>query len=406
MSSFRKKIGTKTLAHLGEGFPIDEKALGATIGSVPKPAIPSEEDGDGDGFRTGPDGKDNIPVTKPIKQAIKDMWSDKSQKALEADEQRAAKVAEILKKRSPKHTVKEMHDILVNAKMRPDIINARKETTEWAKSIFEIDGIGNNGEYKVRLFDGTTGVNIVGRKRSIPSAHNEEPYSHIRISGEILDKDNKSVGFFERHIYLDEDNSKKKPYAYHEILRLKEDTRGQGIGADFTMASEAMYAKLGIDSIHLNAGLSDGGYTWLRAGYGFKSDKERVKVAKVLEERYKEMLKDAGSKEKLVAGGFTSSVGRHFSDDESTRAGVKMPEPMFESMEDLDKFLKMLGQLKGNEVGSKNELHPSGLALFGDFSKRILRGMNFDVKKDVRTPSSSEKSLITFSGLDKLFTRV
>lgn len=406
MSSFRKQIGTETLARLGGGLPIGEKALGPTLGNAPKPTVVSEEDGDGDGFRTGPDGKDNIPVTKPVTQVIKDLWSDKRKKSLEADEKRAVKVAGILKNRSPKHGVKEMRDILVNAKMRPDVINARKEATDWAKSIFEVDGIGNNGEYKIRLFDGTTGVNIVGRKRSVPSAHNEEPYLHIRVSGEVLDKDNKSVGFFERHIYLDEDNSKKKPYAYHEILRLQESARGQGIGADFTMSSESMYSKLGVDSIHLNAGLSDGGYTWLRAGYGFKSDKERVKVAKVLEERYQEMLKDAGSKEKLIAGGFFSSVGRHFSDDESTRNGVKMPEPMFESMEDLDKFLKMLGQIKGNAVGSENEFPPAGLALFGDFSKRILRGMNFDVTKKVDVSSGGQKSLIIISGLDNLFTRV
>ena len=52
MSSFRKQIGTETLARLGGGLPIGEKALGPTLGNAPKPTVVSEEDGDGDGFRT------------------------------------------------------------------------------------------------------------------------------------------------------------------------------------------------------------------------------------------------------------------------------------------------------------------------------------------------------------------
>lgn len=44
------------------------KILGRSIGSVGKP---SEVDGDGDGFRTGPDGEDNIPAPKAVVDAAR-----------------------------------------------------------------------------------------------------------------------------------------------------------------------------------------------------------------------------------------------------------------------------------------------------------------------------------------------
>jgi hypothetical protein len=407
MNLFRQKVGEETLARLGGGLPMSEKSLGETIGQASSAVNPSEEDGDGDGFRTGRDGKDNIPVTKPVKDAIKEIWSDKKQKALEADEKRIIAVAKRFKDRKPTQSVRDINRLLVSARMREDIVDARKDARKWAKSIFEMDGLGENGEYKVRLYKGNTGVNIVGRKRDMPAVTEkmEEPYPHIRISGEILDKDNNPVGFFERHIYLDANNTKNKPHVTHEILRIKDEYKGKGIGSDFTLATELMYSKMGIDSIHLNAGLSDGGYTWLRAGYGFKDDKQRVKLAKQIEQRYQEMLKDAGSKEKLVAGGFMTAVGRHFGDSSNVGEATKMPEPFLESMEELDKFLKILGQLKKYEFDSPEAVPPASLTLFGDFSKRILRATNFDVTKPVRSFPDGQKSIKIY-GFDKLFTRV
>lgn len=402
MGIFRNKTGQNR--GLPE-TPAYEKALGPKISARPR-ATPSNIDGDGDGFVSGPDGRDNIPApVAQVAETAKSVWDNAREKQLKQDEERVKKVAERLQKRTPKYDIPKIKSLITGARNREDAIAARKMTEEWAKSIFEMDNIGENGEYKVRLFRGSTGVNIMGRRRSVLAAHDEDPYLHVRISGRILDKDGKSVGQFERHVYLDDYNSKKKPHVYHEILRLDESARGKGIGSDFTIGTENMYAKLGIDSIYLNAGLSDGAYTWLRAGYGFKDDAERVKAAKALEERYQTLLKDAGSKEKLVAGGFTTRVGRYFSDDDSTSDGVEMPTPFLESMEDLDKFLKMLGRLKGNPVGSENELPPANLTVFGDFSKRILRGMNFDVSKTVRDSSTGQKTVIVVHGFDKLFTK-
>ena len=405
MFSFRLKTGKNAALNQEGGVFADVKALGRIIGEVTPNGEPSEFDGDGDGMRTGRDGKDNVPVTKPVKDVIEELWGEKQQKALERDESRLQGVIKKLKGRKPKHDVQRMRELLVGARNKQDAIDARKITRAWAKSIFEMDGIGENGDYKVRLYPGTTGVTIMGRNRSILASHDDHPYPHVRISGEILDKDNKHVGLWERHIYLDNDNALGKPHVYHEVFRMEDTHRGKGVGADFTLATESMYGQLGIDEIHLNAGLADGGYTWLRAGYNFKDDKERTKLAKQIEERYKQMLQDAGSKEKLVAGGFMTAVGRHHSDREKAGTPQLMPTPMFESMEELDKFLKILGQVKTHPVGSERQMPPMALTMFGNFSRRILRGTNFDVQKPVRGSSTETKSLKIY-GLDKLVTRV
>jgi hypothetical protein len=402
MTLFRKKAGEETLARLGGGLPMSQKALGETIGQASSAVKPSEEDGDGDGFRTGRDGRDNIPVTKPVVNAIKELWSDKRQNALKKDEERIAGVAKKLKGRKPKYKVKELEDLINDAKSREDIAKARREVRQLAKSIFELDGLGQNGEYKTRIYKGKDGVRIFGSKGAFQERH---PYSYIEVSGEVLDKDGNKVGMFIRKIYMSPTpSSRKGPHVYHDYLRLDADQKGQGIGSDFTLATEMMYKQMGINEVHLNAALSDGAYTWLRAGYNFKSDEERKKVAKIVEERYQMMLKDAGSKEKLVAGGFMTAAGRHHSDPGDPGDPVKMPKPMFESMEDLDKFLKILGQLKTHEVGSEKQLPPIAVTLFGEFSKRMLKGVVVDVKKPIGTPNE-EKSL-TIRGFDKLFTRV
>lgn len=402
MTSFRNRVGRQAVPN--DSLSIDIKSLGETIGRASSVVKPSEEDGDGDGFVTGRDGKDNVPVVKPVVNAVEELWSDKKQKALSDDEKRVVGVANKLKGRKPKYDVARMHELIVGAKNREDAIAARKLTREWAKSIFEMKGIGENGDYSVRLFSGSVGVSINGRKRGMLAAHNEHPHPHVEISGEIVDKNGKKVGMFSRKIFLTDENSLKKPHVYHEFLRIDPEYKGKGIGSDFTLGSEMMYREMGLDEVHLNAGLSDGTYTWLRAGYQFKDDEQRVKLAKEIEKRYKQMLKDAGSKEKLVAGGFATVAGRHYSDSGEAGTPIPTPSPFLGNTDELDKFLKILGQLKTHPAGSDKELPPMALTMFGDFSRRILKGINIDVQKRI-TPSGGTKSLRIF-GFDKLFTRV
>jgi hypothetical protein len=42
------------------------KILGPSIGSASRAVKPSERDGDGDGFRTGRDGRDNVPISPKL----------------------------------------------------------------------------------------------------------------------------------------------------------------------------------------------------------------------------------------------------------------------------------------------------------------------------------------------------
>ena len=405
MFSFRVKTGKNAVLNSGDGVFADVKALGRTIGSVVPDGEPSEFDGDGDGFRTGPTGEDNVPVSpKRAADALRGAWDKLREKKMTGDEARAVKAAQQTKGKKPKYTPSEMGKLLRGARTRQDAADARKMAREWCESIFAIEGLGDNGDYKVKLFKGETGVNIVGRKREVLAVHNEdEPYLHIRISGQLIDKDGKSAGVFERRIYLDDYNAAKKPYVYNEILRIDPEHRGEGIGADFTLASEAQYAAMGLDEMRLNAGLSDGVYTWLRAGYRFKNDEERVDFVKTLEKRYQEMLKDAGSKENLVKGGFDTTVGSRWTDDDKW---TKMPEPLFESMEQLELFLKFLGRAKSSPQGSDREIPPAVFTMFGAFSKQLKRGMNNDMVKEINPRFAPEQKSLVISGLDIVTTRV
>jgi hypothetical protein len=406
MSSFRLKTGKNAALGQEGGVFVDVKALGRTISSITSGVKPSKFDGDGDGFLTGPDGKDNIPVPTQVVDNLKGAWNKLREKKMAGDEARAIKAANLVKGKTPKYTPEEINEILKKARSREDVIEARKIVREWAESIFALDGLGDDGSHKVVISKGKTGVGIFGRRREIPSVNDQdpdEPYLHIRVSGTIVDKNGKKVALFERRIYLDNYNAAKKPHIYGEILSVEKQHKGKGIGADFTIASEAQYAAVGLKEMRLNAGLADGVYTWLRAGYRFKNDKGRKDFAETIERRYQEMLKDAGSKENLVKGGFTTSVGGRRLDDEKT---ITMPEPLFESMEQLDLFLKFLGRAKGAPLGSEREIPPAVFTMFGAFSKRLLRGMNHDMVKDINPRFQPEQKSLIITGLDIVPTRV
>lgn len=392
MTSFRQRTGKEALTKSGEGFSISHKILGKPIGSL------GEEDGDGDGFVTGPSGEDNVPA--PIanaKDEIKKLWNDAKKKQLEADEKRTIKA--IKETKPPMHSNAKMLDMLLRAD-KGDSRAIKKITRDWAKSIFEMKGLGDDGSYEAELWDDDEGVRIWGqRNMRVADEASSSPY--IQIGGKIVDSEGKKVGIFERHIYLDGSNTRFEPHAYHEILRIDKEHQGKGIGADFGIKAESKYEALGVKSIHLNAGLDDGVYTWSRAGYNFKTDSGRKNFLADIEDRYKMLLKEAGGdKSKLVAGGFKTAVGRRYTDI----ADMVAPTPLFESVEHLDVFLKLLGAAKKQSLESEGAIPPSAFAMF-PASKFILRSINKDMFRTIRVMPRATKS-ITITGLDKVFRRV
>ena len=390
----KQKKGKKALSFADL---IQVKILGKPIGSL------GEQDGDGDGFVTGPSGEDNVPA--PIAKAkdeAKELWDDVKAKQFKEDSERALKAAEAAKAaKPPKHTSVELARLLRLAHRREDKRGAQKMVRDWAKEIFELEGLGTDGEFHSVLYGRRdNGVQIWGPS-SFSAADENNPELHIQISGEIKDKAGKNVGIFERHIYLDSDNRKGKPYAYHEILRIKPEYQGKGIAADFVMGAEAKYEALGLDAIHLHAGLDDGVYTWARAGFNFPNNKDRKKFLEEVDNRYQKLLKDVGGdKSKLIAGGFKTSAVARYND----QGQVEVPTPFFESPDHLEAFLKLLEQAKKQDINDPDALPPSAFTLF-PASKFMFRGMNGDMFRPIRSISTSEKSII-ITGLDKVLRRV
>jgi hypothetical protein len=115
------------------------------------------------------------------------------------------------------------------------------------------------------------------------------------------------------------------------------------------------------------------------------------------------MLKDAGSKEALIKGGFKTAVGYRYTDDKPLR---KMPEPLFEDEEQLELFLKFLARGKSTPQGSDREIPPAVFAMFGEFSRQIMRGMNQDMAKEINPNLATGQKSLIISGLDTLTTRV
>lgn len=399
MGIFRQKTGREARIN-GDAGLSSVKSLGATIGDAAEPA---SFDGDGDGLRTGRDGKDNIPVgPKKIVDELQKLWGAVRDKQLAKDEDRVSKAAFRLKQRRTPRSANDIHELIKGAKDDLDAKDTRRAVRQWAEAIYNIDGLGDNEEYTARLFkDG--GVEIIADDLIAATQEDIEGWGpHIAVNGEIVDKNGKRVALFDRKIFLDGSNSKGEPHVYNDQFQIMDRAnRGKGIGADFTIATEAMYGKIGLDKMHLQAALEDGVYTWSRAGYNFKDDEERSDFAKLLERKYQTMLREAGSKEKLIAGGFKTTVGRRIVDDNHDFA---MPSPLFDSPEQLELFLKFLGRVKSAPLGSDREIHPSAFTMFGAFSRQIMRGMSFEMVKDVRRIDSPKG--LTLGGLDTLFQRV
>ena len=69
------------------------------------------------------------------------------------------------------------------------------------------------------------------------------------------------VGHYERKFNVE------NKHAYSSLFRVEKDFRGSGIGKHMLAGNVAMYQKLGIDHVDVNAALDVGGHAWAKYGY-------------------------------------------------------------------------------------------------------------------------------------------
>jgi SPP1 gp7 family putative phage head morphogenesis protein len=80
-------------------------------------------------------------------------------------------------------------------------------------------------------------------------------------------------GVFTRIFMRNADGSLKVAHSYLEVEKA---FKGQGISSEFSKFSEAWYKQTGISQISISAGMSDGAYTWAKAGYEWAEKPEAL----------------------------------------------------------------------------------------------------------------------------------
>jgi hypothetical protein len=89
------------------------------------------------------------------------------------------------------------------------------------------------------------------------------------FTAQIFDENGRNVGHTTRTFKLDDNGN---VYVYNNWMEINaRGNRGNGFSTNFTEAMYDFYRKLGIQKVMVGAGLSDGGYTWGRAGFDFKN---------------------------------------------------------------------------------------------------------------------------------------
>jgi hypothetical protein len=76
---------------------------------------------------------------------------------------------------------------------------------------------------------------------------------------------NKKVGEFSAQILKYDD----KLAVIDPYVELKKEFKGKGIGKEFTTQSMALLKKMGVKTVSIDAGMTDGGYAWAKAGFKF-----------------------------------------------------------------------------------------------------------------------------------------
>ena len=85
--------------------------------------------------------------------------------------------------------------------------------------------------------------------------------SGLIIKGYVYDQDGKTAGSFIRKL--------DGRGVEHNKFVMGPEYRQQGFGSRFYQNSEAVYRRIGVKAVHLNANMAVGGYAWARMGFDF-----------------------------------------------------------------------------------------------------------------------------------------
>lgn len=116
--------------------------------------------------------------------------------------------------------------------------------------------------------DDSTGFHT--RVKSITDHGDGNP---VEVSLTIHDRNGNQIGDVSRIVEADGHT------VHHDALILLPEFQGQGFATRFNQHAENAYRANGIDRIELYANVDVGGFAWARAGYDFRSGRERDRVA-------------------------------------------------------------------------------------------------------------------------------
>jgi hypothetical protein len=234
-------------------------------------------DGDNDGRCEEAETEGGIPCIPGMPpRAVDKLWGRTEAKRFEKRRD-AIKRARIRRqtKPQPKMTVQE----LIEAGKQ----GQTQQLEEEIKKIFEITDLG-----RMRAKTEADFIHAVGPDMPI-NEHNplninkktEWPDNGIIIGGKIYDQNGNPIGKFDRQIMISETG---KPEIYHEQLIIDEAHKGQGIGGDFIADTQHDYIKIGIQQIHVFAGLEDGAYNWAVSGFDWAEEYDRKQFLSYIQE--------------------------------------------------------------------------------------------------------------------------
>jgi hypothetical protein len=158
-----------------------------------------------------------------------------------------------------------------------------------------------------------------GKTYTAEVSRNIKGFDSASVGGKILDPDGKTVGEFSRTYWSND----LENWVDHNLLRIDTDQRGLGIGRAFSDYSETAYKQMGIEEIHVEAGLTDGGYTWAKAGYDWSPDNDFDYIQDHLEYKAQELMTSANQFERYIATGAISDEDKKLVEEFGGISGMK-----------------------------------------------------------------------------------